>query len=134
MSPSLRQQLLQLVARLLAPFELPVEPADLLLEAGDDAAVTLVEEVEDLELAVHVLLPGLLELREEGGPEHGRDRVGTALGALELGEGLLLGVAERNEPVGRGRVLAPQRLDERLLTRGAVVFVRRRRRDKRRSE
>jgi len=43
------QELLQLVARLLAPFDLPVEPAELLLEAGDDAAVTLVEEVKDLE-------------------------------------------------------------------------------------
>src|ERR1700693_5477705 len=87
------------VARLVAAFELPVEPADLLLEAGDDAAGMLVEEVQDLVLAVHVLPPGLLELGEEGGPEQGRDRVGAALGALELGEGLLLGVVERNEPV-----------------------------------
>src|SRR6266567_6534208 len=104
--PSLRQELLQFVARLLAPFKLPVEPADLLLEAGHDAAVTLVEEVEDLELAVHVLLPGLLELGEEGGPERGRGRISAALGALEFREGLLLGVAERNEPGSRGRVLA----------------------------
>jgi hypothetical protein len=31
------------------PIELPIEPADRLEEAGDDAALTFVEEVEDLE-------------------------------------------------------------------------------------
>src|SRR5713101_2599816 len=115
------QELLQLLARPLALVERTLELCGVCLEARDDPLVALVEEIEDLELGVHVVSLGLLELREQRAPKAGRHRVGLSFPAPELDMRLVRGVAERDEPVGRGRALAPECLDEFPLPRGRVA-------------